>query len=108
MFDDNIFNELFNLLQNKSVRGNIIFDLMFLLYGDFDTCEHYGVDKYMSSMGLIVTENYRGRGLGEHFLNTRRAFCNEFGIKLSSTVFTSNFSNRIADKVGFKLNKSLR
>lgn len=86
----------------------MVFDIMFLLYENFDTCAHYGIDKYMSSLGLIVTEKYRGRGLGEHFLNTRRSFCNEFGIKLSSTVFTSNFSNKIADKVGFKLNNSIR
>lgn len=86
----------------------MVFDMMFLLNENFDTYEHYGIDKYMSSLGLIVTEKYRGRSIGEHFLNTRRPFCNEFGIKLSSTVFTSNFSNRIADKVGFKLNNSIR
>lgn len=81
---------------------------MFLLYEDFDTFKHYNVDKYLGSVGLIVSSRYRGRAIGEHFLQTRQAFCKEFGIKLTSTAFTSNFSNRIADKVGFKPDKVIR
>lgn len=85
-----------------------MFDIILLLYENFDTCQHYDVDKYLTSLGLIVVEKYRGRGIGEHFLRTRKAFCEAFGIKLTSTLFTSNYSNRIADKVGFKPVKSYR
>lgn len=82
--------------------------MMSLLYKDFDTCAHYGVDKYLTSFGLVVDEKYRGRRIGEQFLRSRRPFCETFGIKLTSTIFTSNFSNKIADNVGFELNKALR
>lgn len=74
----------------------------------FDAFEHYGVHEYLGSAGLVVDSRYRGRGIGEEFLRVRRAVCKEFGIKLTSTVFTSDFSNRIADKVGFKLDVGLR
>lgn len=83
-------------------------DAMFLLYENFEPFTHYNVDKYLGSVGLVVSSRYRGRAIGEHFLQTRRNFCNEFGIKLTSTAFTSNFSNRIADKVGFKPNTVIR
>lgn len=83
-------------------------DAIFLLYEDFDPFKHYNVDKYLGSVGLVVSNKYRGRAIGERFLQTRRFFCNEFGIKLTSTAFTSNFSNRIADKVGFKPDRVIR
>lgn len=79
-----------------------------LLYEDFDTYKHYGVDRYLTSFGLVVDPKYRGRRIGEQFLRSRKPFCEAFGIKLTSTVFTSNFSNKIADNIGFELNKALR
>lgn len=92
------------LVSEKNVR---LFTTMGLVYENFDLFEHYGVDKYLSSAGLLVTPNYRGRHIGEQFLVTREAICKEFGIKLTATVFTSDYSNRSADKVGFKLDASL-
>lgn len=83
-------------------------DTVCLAYEDFDPFEHYNVDKYLSSVGLVVSTKYRGRNIGEQFLQVRRVFCKEFGVKLTSTAFTSDFSNRIADKVGFKPDRVLR
>lgn len=85
-----------------------MYEIFALLCGTFDACEYYGVDKYLSSVGLIVSEKYRGRGIGEQLLKVRKIFCQAFDIKLTSTAFTSNFSNKIADKVGFELVKRLR
>lgn len=79
-----------------------------MLFENFDVCLNYGVDEYLGSAGLLVMPKYRGRAIGEHLLNARRVVCNHFGIKMTSTVFTSDITNRIADKVGFKLDKILR
>lgn len=95
-------------MQFKSEKNVRQFIAMGLVYENFDLFEHYSVDKYLSSAGLLVTPNYRGRHIGEKFLMVREAICKEFGIKLTSTLFTSDFSNRIADKVGFKLDIRLR
>lgn len=85
-----------------------MYDAFLLLYDNFDTFEHYGVDKYLSAAGLAVSPAYRGRGFGLEFLKIRKSFCNDFGIKLTSTIFTSTFSNRIADEAGFKLDQIIR
>lgn len=84
------------------------FAALSLLSNNFDVCEHYGVDKYLGSAGLVVTTKYRGRGIGEQFLKSRRAICKAFDITLTSTSFTSNYSNRIADKAGLQLDRILR
>lgn len=81
---------------------------MLLLHDNCDTFEMYGADKYLTSVGLVVDPKYRGRGIAEHILRSRKLICNEFGIKVSSTVFTADSSNKIADKVGFKLDKIVR
>lgn len=95
-------------LQNQGVYSQLLFDILGLLYKDFDTYEHYSVDQYLTSFGLVVDGQYRGRRIGEQFLRSRKPFCETFGIKLTSTVFTSNFSNKIADNVGFKVDRALR
>lgn len=41
------------------------------LYDDFGAFEHYGVNKYLSSFGLVVLEKYRGRSIGEQFPKTK-------------------------------------
>lgn len=100
-------------------------------YETFDTCEHYGVDQYLSSFGLSVEEKYRGRGIGDRFLDARyntleitqmhafsikklilalsyrKFLCKEFGLALTHTIFSSDYSNRNADKVGFKTDVSM-
>lgn len=82
-------------------------DIDFLLYKKFEPFTHYGVDKFLSSFGLSVLREYRGRGIGDRFLETRKLICKEYGLKFTQTVFTSNFSNRNADKTGFVTNVAL-
>lgn len=67
-----IFNEL-SLFQFKSQVTKDIFDLMMILYENFNVFENYGVDKYLTSFGLSVGRKYRGRAIGDHFLATRCA-----------------------------------
>lgn len=105
-----ISNEMFifPIFQFKSEKNVRHFDTLFLIGENFNICEHYGVDKYLSSAGLVVPSKYRGRSIGEQFLNTRKFICRHFGIKLTSTLFTSYYSDKSADKVGFKLDTILR
>lgn len=56
----------------------------------------------MTSTGLAVAEKYRGRGIGEKILLNRKPIWNEFGIELTSYVFTSPFSSQFADMAGYK------
>lgn len=42
--------------------------------GDFDKYKHYGVDKYMASVGLYVNKKYRGRAIGDRILEARYPF----------------------------------
>lgn len=79
-----------------------------LLYTHFNPFEHFGVDKYLSEGGLVVAREYRGRGIGEQLLKSRNVLSLELGFKMTLVSFTSNYSNRIADKAGFKLNVKLR
>lgn len=81
---------------------------MSLLCENFDPFKQYGVDKYLDSQAIAVNKKYRGRGIAEQFLKCSKQICKEFEIKLTSTIFTSDFSNRIADKIGFKLDKAIK
>lgn len=60
-----------SLFQFKSQVTKDIFDLMMILYENFDTFEYYGVDEYLTSFGLSVDRKYRGRKIGDEFLDTR-------------------------------------
>lgn len=73
-----------------------------------NTFDHYGVDELLGSIGLSVHKEYRRRGIAQQFLQSRSIICNEFGIKLTSTLFTSDALNRVADQVGFELDKIIR
>lgn len=79
-----------------------------MLTESFNIFQHYGVDKFMTSTGFAVAEKYRGRGIGEQILLSRKPICDEFEIKVTSTVFTSMFSSRIADKAGYKTDNFIR
>lgn len=41
------------------------------LYENFDPFDHYGVDKFMGSLGLSVDGKYRGRSVGDQILAAR-------------------------------------
>lgn len=73
-----------------------------------DTFKDHGVDSFLTSIGLVVDKRYRGRGIAEQLLRARLPICKEFGIKLTATTFSSDISNRVADKVGFQLDSVLK
>lgn len=59
------------VLQIKSHANKVVFGIAGMLYEKFDPFAHYGVEEYMTSFGLSVDKKYRGRGIGDHFLDTR-------------------------------------
>lgn len=104
--DDHFMEMLYTEVKSERIRKYA--ELMFLLRENFNIFDVYGFDKHLSSIGLTVEKMYRSRGIAEQFLRCRKAICIEFGIKMTSTVFTADSSNRIADKVGFKMDKIIR
>lgn len=67
-----------------------------------DVFKKFKVDAYLTAYGLSVSRKFRGRGIATEILRARIPFCQAFGIKLTSTVFTSIFAQKSAAKVGFK------
>lgn len=59
------------LFQPKADGERKLYDSLGHLYKDFDVYQHYGVDKYLSCVGLSVSEKYRGRGIGLRLLQAR-------------------------------------
>ncbi|KAJ6629960.1 hypothetical protein Bhyg_17573 [Pseudolycoriella hygida] len=73
----------------------------------FDVFEHYQVDRYMSAYGLSVLPNYRRRGIGLKMLEARKYLGKACGIKLTSNIFSSAASQKLAEKAGFEKNFGL-
>lgn len=75
----------------------------------FDVFTEYNVSKYLGSDGMAVLPGYRGRGIGEKLLRCRRKISKKHGMKVTSSIFTNEISNRVAEKAGFtKIDRSLK
>ncbi|KAJ6650023.1 Phosphatase Herzog, partial [Pseudolycoriella hygida] len=98
--EDNFFEKYKDSCSSEITE--ILSDIISIPYTNFDPFTHYGVTEFLASFGLSVDKKYRGRGIGAHFLNARKSICQEFGLKITHTIFTSNFSNKNADKAGFQ------
>lgn len=91
--------------QNQSEPKKNVCKILCMVKENYNIFEHYGVDLYLDTHIFVVNPKYRSIGIGGHLLKTNLLVCAEFGIKLSSILCTSNFSNRIADNVGYKIDK---
>uniref|UniRef100_A0A146KT44 Uncharacterized protein n=1 Tax=Lygus hesperus TaxID=30085 RepID=A0A146KT44_LYGHE len=79
---------LFKLLDEITEMGNVY--------------EKYGVNKYLSGMGLAVDADYHGFNAGQRILECRRPLCKRLGVQVTATVFTAPASQHIASKIGFE------
>lgn len=79
-----------------------------LLYENFNIYDHYGVDEYLASHGLSVDKKYRGRRIGDELLKARKLVCQEFGIKVTHSMFSSDYSSKNAERAGFELNAEIQ
>lgn len=57
--------------QNIPPKLSSIFDMMGYIARDFSAYAEYNVDEYMSSIGLAVSEEYKGLGIGKEILLAR-------------------------------------
>ncbi|GLV39248.1 hypothetical protein CBL_06298 [Carabus blaptoides fortunei] len=67
-----------------------------------DPFEAFGINEYMSALGLSVLPEFRGQGIGDQLLNARTPLGKAVGLKVTLTVFTSSISQKLAKRTGFK------
>lgn len=70
---------------------------------DVDPFQLVNSDIYMDDFGLVVAPEYYGLGLGFHLFSCIPVVCETMNIPGSVNVFTSPFSQSIAEKLGFTL-----
>ncbi|XP_041973828.1 uncharacterized protein LOC121729394 [Aricia agestis] len=66
-----------------------------------DVFKYLGLDTVLHALGLIVSREFRGMGLGSYILDSREPLSKALGIKATATVFTGPASQKSAEKVGF-------
>ncbi|XP_055322803.1 uncharacterized protein LOC129578372 [Sitodiplosis mosellana] len=93
--DDNL------TVPTKSAVTKIFLEMSMFLSEKFNCFKHYGVDEYLTCKGLSVDKKYRGRSIGDHFMDTRKLVCKEFGLKLALSTYISDFSSRNAANAGY-------
>lgn len=62
--------------------------------------ETYGVNEYMTALGLCVDPLFRGQGLGLEILKARFDVCKAVDLKVTMTIFTGVASQVLAHRVG--------
>ncbi|PSN32093.1 hypothetical protein C0J52_23916, partial [Blattella germanica] len=72
---------------------------------DVDIFEMYGVDEYMSALGLFVHPDFRGQGLAYHLIRARFPLAKALGIKATMTYFTPIAAQVAAERAGMKVIK---
>ncbi|XP_022919227.1 uncharacterized protein [Onthophagus taurus] len=79
-----------------------IFGTLDFLEAKNDAFERFGIDKYLSAMGVYVLPGFRGDGIAAEVLKAREPLCKALDIKASLSIFTSKYSQAVGNKVGFK------
>lgn len=113
----------------QECSAKTLIDSVMKLSKEAKVYEHYNTDGYMFAFGLSVDPSYRGFKLGGHILNVRwgnihiflyRRFCpekrkiiiflplreqigREYKIGVTSTMFTSAISQKLAARCGFEV-----
>ncbi|KAJ8893853.1 hypothetical protein PR048_006454 [Dryococelus australis] len=67
-----------------------------------DPFELYGVEEYITAMGLSVSKEFQGQGLGKELLKARFDVGRAVGVKLTVTCFTAKESQVLASREGFE------
>ncbi|XP_055609196.1 uncharacterized protein LOC129756362 [Uranotaenia lowii] len=94
-------NESDDSFQFPSAIFQTIFDAIGYICKSANVFDKYGVNEYLSSMGLSVEPEYRGRGIATEILRARVPLCRAVGLRLTSTCFTGPASQHAARKAGF-------
>jgi len=67
-----------------------------------DIFNKYKIDKYLSSLGLCVNRDYRGRGIAKKLLMARIRILENLGLTVTATPFSAVGSQRAAKSAGFE------
>ncbi|GJQ70245.1 hypothetical protein Trydic_g22694 [Trypoxylus dichotomus] len=88
----------------KSTVGNYgkVLETLVWVKDQVDPFAKFNITEYLDALGLYVPHAYRGEGLGYELLKAREALCRSCGIKASLTLFTSQISQKLAERAGFK------
>lgn len=70
--------------------------------------DKFSIDKYLTCEALAVDPNYRRHGLGEALLRVQVTICLEQNIDVTASLFISNASNRLADRLNYTCLKRMR
>ncbi|KZC08772.1 PREDICTED: uncharacterized protein LOC107186893 [Dufourea novaeangliae] len=85
-----------------SERAKQIIHVMTKLSKTVCPFEKYGIDTYLTAMGLSVHPSYRGAALGKHILQARESIGREYNISVTVTWFTSPISQTLAERCNFE------
>jgi GNAT superfamily N-acetyltransferase len=64
--------------------------------------EAYGVDRYLTDYGLVISRDYRQRGIAGEMLKARVDVTKSLGLAVTSSAFTAVGSQKAAEKAGYK------
>lgn len=87
-FKDEALNDILAVLDYTSSQVNIF--------------EKLQVDKYLTTFGLVINPEYRGRGVATEMLNAMIPLGNALGIQAIASAFTGIGSQKAAEKAHYK------
>ncbi|PSN38571.1 hypothetical protein C0J52_19756 [Blattella germanica] len=64
--------------------------------------DKYGIEEYISALGLLVHPTFRGQGLGLEILKVRYDVGRAMGLKGTMTVFSGDASQKLAYRAGME------
>lgn len=92
------------IFQIKAKNFRDIINAMKFAEMQCDVFELYHVDAYLAAMGLGVNLAYRGRGIATEMLKARQEVMKILNLRLTSTQFTGEGSQKAAMRAGFEEN----
>ncbi|KAF5297811.1 hypothetical protein FQA39_LY11960 [Lamprigera yunnana] len=90
-------------IQIKGETIEKVFDALETVNIRKDAFQELGTNVLMNALGLYVSPEFRGQGIGIEIVKAREDLCKAVGIKAIITTFTSIASQKIAEKVGYKI-----
>jgi len=95
--EDGKLPELAGVSYNKTSKfGGVLFSAL-------DPFEHFGVNEVLRERGLCVAPENRSLGIGTLLFDTFPKLGKSFGVKAAMTQFSSIRSQKIAEKLGYKV-----
>lgn len=85
-----------------------MFVLMNKMLSAAEVFAHYGVSTYLVGLGLSVSPEFRGNGVGLRLLRAREPLCAALRVPLTVTFFSGAQSQKQSARVGFEVLQSLK